>query len=264
MKKQTLRVGIASIVAATLIGAGLTGTAPTADAASNVKMFSNVKAYTVNENTLKDLLGNIDLGSINFNNIAFKLPNCFTPPTGVTPAPSTKPETTPKPTTPVQPTPTTPVKPTPTPPAPTTPVKPAPTTPAPTPTPAPTTEAGLSDFQQQVINLVNRERANAGLSSLTSDSLLTKVSVEKARDMDVNNYFSHTSPTYGSPFDMMRSFGVTYSYAGENIASGQKSPQEVMNAWMNSAGHRANILNGNFSKIGVGYVNGEWVQMFIG
>ncbi|MNH43142.1 Cysteine-rich secretory protein family protein [compost metagenome] len=82
--------------------------------------------------------------------------------------------------------------------------------------------------------------------------------------MDVNNYFSHTSPTYGSPFDMMRSFGVKYSYAGENIASGQRTPQEVMTAWMNSAGHRANILNGNFTKIGVGYVNGEWVQMFIG
>ncbi len=82
--------------------------------------------------------------------------------------------------------------------------------------------------------------------------------------MDVNGYFSHTSPTYGSPFDMMRSYGVTYRYAGENIASGQRTAAQVMNDWMNSSGHRANILNQNFTKIGVGYVNGKWVQMFIG
>ena len=96
------------------------------------------------------------------------------------------------------------------------------------------------------------------------DALLNKVATEKARDMDVNNYFSHTSPTYGSPFDMMRSFGVKYSYAGENIASGQPTAARVMSDWMNSPGHRANIVNKNFTKIGVGYVNGEWVQMFIG
>ena len=82
------------------------------------------------------------------------------------------------------------------------------------------------------------------------------------------NYFDHNSPTYGSPFDMMKKFGISYIAAGENIAYGQKTPSEVMNAWMNSSGHRANILNANFTEIGVGMVKKAdgtpyWVQMFI-
>ena len=86
--------------------------------------------------------------------------------------------------------------------------------------------------------------------------------------MKDKGYFSHTSPTYGSPFDMMKNFGISYSYAGENIAKGQRSPQQVMNGWMNSSGHRANILSANFTEIGVGYTvdqNGTtyWTQMFI-
>lgn len=121
-----------------------------------------------------------------------------------------------------------------------------------------------SDFAAQVVKLVNAERAKAGLSALASDSLLDKVAVAKAKDMSDNNYFAHQSPTYGSPFDMMKQFGVTYSYAGENIAKGQKTPQEVVTAWMNSAGHRANILSKNFTHIGVGYYNGYWAQEFIG
>ncbi len=119
-----------------------------------------------------------------------------------------------------------------------------------------------SQFAAQVVTLVNKERASAGLSALKSDTLLTKVALDKAKDMYANNYFDHTSPTYGSPFDMMRAYGVAYSYAGENIAKGQRTPQEVMTAWMNSAGHRANILSVNFKKIGVAYYNGEWVQEF--
>ncbi|MGF7015428.1 uncharacterized protein YkwD [Ornithinibacillus bavariensis] len=87
---------------------------------------------------------------------------------------------------------------------------------------------------------------------------------KKAMDMVNSNYFSHNSPNYGSPFDMMKTFGISYRTAGENIAKGQKSPQEVMNAWMNSSGHRANILNPNFDSIGVGYYNGVWVQEFTG
>ena len=79
-------------------------------------------------------------------------------------------------------------------------------------------------------------------------------------------YFSHTSPTYGSPFDMMKSFGITYRAAGENIAYGYRTPQAVVNGWMNSSGHRANILNARFTQIGVGYVaaGNYWTQMFIG
>ncbi|MGF9699224.1 MULTISPECIES: CAP domain-containing protein [Paenibacillus] len=125
-------------------------------------------------------------------------------------------------------------------------------------------ESAQSDFAAQVVKLVNAERSKAGLSALASDSLLDKVALAKAKDMSNNNYFDHQSPTYGSPFDMMKQFGVTYSYAGENIAKGQKTPQEVVTAWMNSEGHRANILSKNFTKIGVGYFNGYWAQEFIG
>ena len=115
-------------------------------------------------------------------------------------------------------------------------------------------------YEQQVANLVNKERTQRGLSSLTYNWALAKMAEDKAKDMYNNNYFSHTSPTYGSPFQMMKSYGVSYTAAGENIAKGQRTPQEVMNAWMNSSGHRANILNANYNQIGVGYYNGLWVQ----
>ncbi|WP_068677690.1 CAP domain-containing protein [Oceanobacillus sp. Castelsardo] len=124
----------------------------------------------------------------------------------------------------------------------------------------------LSQFEQEVVTLTNQERAKYGLAALKVDTALSKVAREKSRDMAVNNYFDHNSPTYGSPFDMMKSFGITYNTAGENIAYGQRTPAEVVNAWMNSEGHRANILNGSFTHIGVGYVeNGNyWTQQFIG
>jgi uncharacterized YkwD family protein len=120
-----------------------------------------------------------------------------------------------------------------------------------------------STFANQVVNLVNQERAKAGLNALTSNSALSAMALDKAKDMYNRNYFDHNSPTYGSPFNMMQSYGIKYSYAGENIAKGQRSPQEVMTAWMNSAGHRQNILNSHYTKIGVAYYNGEWVQEFI-
>lgn len=146
----------------------------------------------------------------------------------------------------------------------------APTTPstqqpAPKPaTPSNNNGATQSSFASQVVTLVNQERAKAGLSPLSSDASLANVALVKAKDMYNNNYFDHNSPTYGSPFDMMKSFGISYRYAGENIAKGQRSPQEVMNAWMNSPGHKANILGSNFTKIGVAYYNGVWVQVFTG
>ncbi|MDF2724294.1 MAG: hypothetical protein K0Q59_3969 [Paenibacillus sp.] len=120
-----------------------------------------------------------------------------------------------------------------------------------------------SAYAEQVVSLVNQERAEAGLAPLTSDSALANMALDKAKDMYNNNYFDHTSPTYGSPFDMMSQYGIRYSYAGENIAKGQRNPEEVMNAWMNSEGHRQNILSANFAKIGVAYYNGVWVQEFI-
>jgi uncharacterized YkwD family protein len=121
---------------------------------------------------------------------------------------------------------------------------------------------------KQVLDLVNQERQKAGLKPLKLNVSLSKVAEVKAKDMRDNGYFSHTSPTYGSPFEMIKQFGIRYTYAGENIAAGQRTPQEVMNAWMNSSGHRANILNPNYTEIGIGLAKGGsygtyWVQMFI-
>ncbi|WP_077620325.1 CAP domain-containing protein [Bacillus sinesaloumensis] len=140
--------------------------------------------------------------------------------------------------------------------------------PAPTPAPAPTNQgtAGISQFERQVIDLTNAQRKKNGLPALQTDTSLSKVAKTKSNDMQQKNYFSHTSPTYGSPFDMIRDFGVSYKTAGENIAKGQSSPEAVVNAWMNSEGHRKNILNPDFTHIGVGHqASGNyWTQMFIG
>lgn len=128
--------------------------------------------------------------------------------------------------------------------------------------------SAVGSYEQQVLDLVNQERSKAGLNALTLSTKLSSVAELKAEDMRDKNYFSHTSPTYGSPFDMMKQFGISYSAAGENIAKGQRTPESVMNAWMNSSGHRANILSSNFEQIGIGYTtdsngNTYWVQMFI-
>jgi len=122
-----------------------------------------------------------------------------------------------------------------------------------------------ASVEQEVTRLVNIERANAGLPALKNDWELARVAEFKSQDMRDKNYFSHTSPTYGSPFTMMKNFGITYKSAGENIASGQQTAAEVVRAWMNSEGHRANILSKNFTHIGVGYVKegNYWTQMFI-
>ena len=126
-----------------------------------------------------------------------------------------------------------------------------------------------SEIAREMLAQVNQQRRQAGLSELKLSQGLTKVADIKAKDMRDNGYFSHTSPTYGSPFDMMKEFGINYTTAGENIAKGQKSVEAVMNGWMNSEGHRANILNKNFTHLGVGYCtdasgNTYWIQMFIG
>lgn len=128
--------------------------------------------------------------------------------------------------------------------------------------------APAGNYEAQVADLVNKERAAAGLAPLKYNAALANVANAKAADLRDENYFSHTSPTYGSPFDMMKSFGIRYTAAGENIAKGYMNPTSVMNGWMNSPGHKANILNSSFTEIGVGYVSGAngsgyWVQMFI-
>lgn len=135
---------------------------------------------------------------------------------------------------------------------------------APAPQPQqPPTGGSVSAEAYQILQLVNAERAKAGVTPLTLSPELSRVAQEKARDMADNDYFSHTSPTYGSPFDMIRQFGISYSYAGENIAKGYTSPQAVMRGWMNSSGHRANILNPNYTQIGVGVKDTVWVQQFM-
>lgn len=138
-------------------------------------------------------------------------------------------------------------------------------TPTPTPTPAPTPQpttntdalltAPITAQEQQMVNLVNQERTSRGLKALAVDSRLVKVARMKSMDMIKNNYFGHQSPVYGSPVDLMKSQGITYRTAGENLA-GNSSVTSAHTGLMNSSGHRANILNANFTKIGIGIIKG--------
>ncbi|GAB6087937.1 CAP domain-containing protein [Alkaliphilus crotonatoxidans] len=125
-----------------------------------------------------------------------------------------------------------------------------------------TNTQGLSAEEAQMVELVNQARAQAGVKPLTVDVSLANVARIKSKDMHDNKYFSHTSPTYGSPFDMMRDFGIQYRAAGENIAKNY-SVQDAHTSLMNSEGHRNNILNPNFTHIGIGIYNGYYTQMFI-
>ncbi len=131
-----------------------------------------------------------------------------------------------------------------------------------------TTTGSVSSYEKQVVELVNAERAKAGVAPLSLDSSVSNAARTKSQDMATNNYFSHTSPTYGSAGNMLSKFGIKYTAWGENIASGQKTPQEVVTAWMNSQGHRENILSSTFTKIGVGYATNSkgyayWTQIFV-
>lgn len=128
-----------------------------------------------------------------------------------------------------------------------------------------TVQSNIDQIEAAVIELTNKERAKVGLAPLQMDSALMAAAREKSQDMKDNNYFSHTSPTFGSPFDRLQALGIQYSAAGENIAKGQRTAEEVVAAWMASQGHRENILNPNFTHIGVGYVKegNIWTQQFI-
>lgn len=125
---------------------------------------------------------------------------------------------------------------------------------------------GVLAYEQEVVRLVNAERASYGLPALSIRAGLCQYARVKSQDMHDSGYFSHTSPNYGSPFDMMKSFGITYSHAGENIAMGYSTPEAVVSAWMNSEGHRANILSASYTELGVGYAadGGYWTQWFVG
>ena len=130
----------------------------------------------------------------------------------------------------------------------------------------PQLDTTVTAFENEVIRLVNKIRQENGLKSLSANWELSRVARYKSQDMVDNRYFAHNSPVYGTPFQMIKSFGISYRTAGENIAYGYKTPQAVVDGWMNSSGHRANILNSSYTQIGVGYVaNGNyWTQMFIG
>lgn len=130
----------------------------------------------------------------------------------------------------------------------------------------PQLDRGVLSYEAEVVRLVNAIRRENGLGELSLNWELSRVARYKSQDMADNFYFSHTSPTYGSPFQMIRAFGLTYRTAGENIAYGYSTPQAVVNSWMNSEGHRKNILNPSYTQIGVGYVSqgNHWTQMFIG
>lgn len=131
-----------------------------------------------------------------------------------------------------------------------------------------TTSSELTTDEQEVFKLINQKRVSAGLSELKVDSEVQKVARIKAQDMVDNNYFAHESPTYGTPFEMLKSYGITYKAAGENIA-GNSSNSGAVTAWMNSEGHKANILSNNYNYTGIGVVKSQkygkvYVQMFIG
>lgn len=131
-----------------------------------------------------------------------------------------------------------------------------------------TQTSSMNSDEKEVFDLINKQRTNNGLPALQNDSEVQRIARIKAQDMVNNNYFSHNSPTYGSPFDMMKSFKVSYKTAGENIAA-NSSNSSAVTAWMNSSGHKANILNSSFNYTGIGVVSSPrygkmYVQMFIG
>ncbi|PGB01690.1 CAP domain-containing protein [Bacillus toyonensis] len=242
MKKRVL-LSVAAATALTLGVSSLDAQAATVQP-SNIKVqniqHSKVMMKQMNQQELQAFLQSMGVESLAQWQQGNFQPNCFVPgqqPTEnvVTEQPTAKPET----------------------------QKPAEQKPA---EQKPAEEAkSLSEFEQRVVELTNAERAKQGLPALKIDTELSKVARVKSEDMQKNNYFDHNSPTYGSPFDMMKKFGISYTSAGENIAQGQRTPEEVVQAWMNSAGHRANILNNGFTHIGVGYVESGnyWTQQFI-
>jgi len=143
------------------------------------------------------------------------------------------------------------------------------TVPTPTTSTLPTipTVSALTADEQHMVDMINQERLVAGLNPVKADLRLTAVGRAKANDMKVNNYFDHTSPTYGSPWAMMQQVGLTIKWAGENI-SGNKSVEASMAALMQSPGHKANILDPRCTHVGVGIASGSaygnlYVQEFL-
>ncbi len=195
--------------------------------------FKNINIGNVNQNSsLKDILALVNSTGNHSNSAA--------------PAPTKSPEPTTKP---VQTTPS---------------PKPVQTKPEPTKAPVNNTNTGVSSYADQVLQLVNQERAKAGLSALTTNTTLKAAADLRAQETVQS--FSHTRPNGTTFSTVLKEYGISYRTAGENIAYGQRTPQEVVTAWMNSPGHRANIMNASFGKIGIGVYqkNGViyWSQLF--
>lgn len=128
-----------------------------------------------------------------------------------------------------------------------------------------TPDSEALSFAEQVVALVNAERAKVGVGALTLDKEIEAAALVRAKEIETS--FSHARPDGRSFSTALTDAGITFRGAGENIAWGQRSPEEVVNAWMNSEGHRANILNAKFTKIGVGYYRNSagrnyWTQLF--
>ena len=252
MKKVTV---CAMIAAMTVTGAA----ALPVQAATNARNSANCngKGYYVftggKVSDLENIKNRLDelCGQLNGNTTTITFPGCnlpenkpeTTPPSEDTNTPESKPETTP----PSEDTSTPESKPE-----------------TSTPENKPEADKELT-FAEQVVELVNQERTKAGLNAVTLDQNIASAALVRAKEIETS--FSHTRPN-GSKFSTaLTEQGVTFKGAGENIAWGQKSPEAVMQAWMNSEGHRANILNKNFTKIGVGYYQNAagrnfWTQLF--
>lgn len=252
MKKVTV---CAMIAAMTVTGAA----ALPVQAATNARNSANCngKGYYVftggKVSDLENIKSRLDelCGQLNGNTTTITFPGCnlpenkpeTTPPSEDTNTPESKPETTP----PSEDTSTPESKPE-----------------TSTPENKPEADKELT-FAEQVVELVNQERTKAGLSAVTLDQNIASAALVRAKEIETS--FSHTRPN-GSKFSTaLTEQGVTFKGAGENIAWGQKSPEAVIQAWMNSEGHRANILNKNFTKIGVGYYQNAagrnfWTQLF--
>ncbi len=128
-------------------------------------------------------------------------------------------------------------------------------------------QVAQGDYKAQVVALMNQERANAGVGGISQNASLDAVA--QIRAQEIAQSFSHTRPNGTSCFTVLGENGIAYNYAGENIAAGYGDPASVMSGWMNSPGHRANILDGSFGQVGIGYYTDPnsgygtyWVQIF--
>ena len=268
MKKITLLLTLTTTLT---LAAAVPAQARTTSASCLLNSLMSKTAQTTKcgkETAINDILKKYGIDLSKYNIPSSCQPSCQPSCPTATPAPTAKPTEKPaetpaptaKPTEKPAATPAPTVKPT---------EKPA-ATPAPTvkPTTKPNTSSSESAMEEEVLRLVNEERTKRGLGALKRASDLDALARAHSADMINRHFFDHNNPDGQSPFDRMRAAGISYRAAAENIASGQRSAEAVMNAWMNSSGHRANILNATYTEIGIGAVKSSggtiyWTQEFV-